>query len=195
MNALAPPPDIDGAGGVMRWAAENSDVLGPASSLLAVLVAVTIAVVTARRTGHALVRERRIAVELQVLRDMLTLDFTKQVPAAAQIHYALMLIRDRDDFRVVRIAMGDDMSDAAQREFTDRYPRVPPISTMPTGRIDVDVTRLEAVFQDGTYSREWDAAVARRIDERPGWLRRAWSRVFSAVPRVRPRSSTSVSAG
>jgi hypothetical protein len=144
---------------LVDWA----QVLGAGFSLVALIVAFW-AVWKAR---HDLAVERRTTYELEVLRDLgEKFGYLGKTAASAAMtaHSLLMLLPDSNDLPMMRAAVGARPSPGARDDFNEKYPH---FEESPTFRglneWQLRFQQLSLVREDGTFRRELDEAVERRL--------------------------------
>jgi hypothetical protein len=132
------------------------------------VVALLVALVALLQAEKGLVRERRIAHELEVLRGLAALDtFTNLLRAAVALEKALTLLPDREDFPLTRVAVGLPAAKDAERIYKEQYPQVRPLAPG-----TIDSARLHPLILDGVYDKEWTDAINRRLTRRRSYLHR-----------------------
>jgi hypothetical protein len=155
----SPLPVIGGPYEFPHWLVDASQVVGAAGTV----VAIGLAALALFRAETVAARERRIAHELEVLRDMAELMFEQVGPSEARkLGAMLLMLRDWRDFPLTRTALGvEPISVKARREFYRRYPDAPPLDD--DSPMSTAMGRLKLVRKDRTSMDEWSAAVARRV--------------------------------
>ncbi|MCE3555331.1 hypothetical protein LWC33_28250 [Pseudonocardia sp. RS11V-5] len=140
-----------------NWLVDGSQVAGAGIGTVALIVAL----VALSRADTTAARERRIAYELDLLREMRALLRRDRLKDMAELHAMLLMLQDPADLPLTRAAVGARPRQSDLKTFAENYPRVPPIDDDGT----VDWTRFKMVHSDGTFHREWLEALTRRLSD------------------------------